>query len=436
MKKSNTGFLALLFTLTLIVFLPACQQAKSSDSTNNSGKTDTQLAAGIWRAVIQTKGGELPFQLDIKETANHDAAPAYTAHIINGQERILLDEFEFIKPDSVKITLHVFDAFLVGKITDGKHIEGLWIKNGLKEPYQVAFEATYGKNYRFAPVNNQAKPLVDFTGKWEVEFTQPDGKVYAAVGIFEQQNTKVTGTFITTTGDYRYLEGQVNPQGEMRVTAFDGNHAFLFAATQKNNTIEGKFWNGKNEPETWKGIKNAKATLPDANKLTYLKKGYDKLTFSFPDMEGKPVSLDDDKFKNKVVLVQVFGTWCPNCLDETAFLAPWYDKNKNRGVEIVGLAYERSPEFAKGKTRIEKMVKRFKIGYEFLFAGGNDKKEAAKTLPMLNHVLSFPTTIFIDRKGKVRKIHTGFNGPGTGKYYKDFKKEFNETMDKLISEGK
>lgn len=424
---------SMLFVVSLLAFmLISCQSnndtKNNTSTTKNNSNSSTELATGLWRATVKTPGGELPFQLDVTKSNNQ-----YTAHIINGQERILLDEIEFPKPDSVKITLHIFDAFLVGKITERKNITGLWIKNGLKEPYEVAFKATHGQAYRFAPVKNETS--VDFSGKWEIEFTEKDGSTYRSIGIFQQNGRKVNGTFLTTTGDYRYLEGQVNEKDEMLVSTFDGNHAFLFKATQKDNKINGEFWYGKSVYETWKGVKKEDAALPDANKLTFLKKGYNKLAFSFPNMEGKKVSLKNECYKNKVVLVQIFGTWCPNCMDETAFLAPWLEKNKDRGVEIIGLAYERSPDFAKAKKRIDKMAKRYKAGYEFLFAGINDKKEAAKTLPMLNHILSFPTIIFIDKKGIVRKIHTGFTGPGTGKYYEDFKKEFNETMDQLLKEN-
>ncbi|OJJ18337.1 alkyl hydroperoxide reductase [marine bacterium AO1-C] len=421
----------LLITLALIIGFNACGSKGGESQTNNDDSTKDQstvgLATGIWRATVKTPGGDLPFQLDVAKEGEN-----YKAHIVNGEERILLDEIEFPKPDSVKITLHIFDAFLVGKITEGKSIQGIWIKNGLKEPYEVEFKAEHGKDYRFEPVKSETS--VDYTGKWEVTFTEKDGKTYPSIGIFKQTGRKVSGTFLTTTGDYRYLEGQVNDKDELMISAFDGNHAFLFKATQNENKIKGEFWYGKSVYETWEGVKNEDAKLADANKLTYLKKGYDKLAFSFPNMEGKKVTLEDSRYKDKVVLVQIFGTWCPNCMDETAFLAPWYEKNKDRGVEIIGLAYERSPEFEKAKVRINKMVKRYKTGYEFLFAGINDKKEAAKTLPMLNHVLSFPTTIFIDRTGKVRKIHTGFNGPGTGKYYEEFKKDFNKTMEELIAE--
>lgn len=128
------------------------------------------------------------------------------------------------------------------------------------------------------------------------------------------------------------------------------------------------------------------------------------------------------------------GSWCPNCMDETNFLAPWYKKNKERGVEIVGLAFEHSDDLAVSAPKLKRMISRFNIEYPVLLAGTNTNEATAKALPMLNKVMSYPTTIFIDKEGKVREIHTGFSGPGTGKYYDEFVTEFNQLMDKLISE--
>ena len=103
-------------------------------------------------------------------------------------------------------------------------------------------------------------------------------------------------------------------------------------------------------------IKDDNASLPDAEALTYLKEGYDRITFSFPDVSGKPISLTDEKYQNKVVIIQLLGTWCPNCMDETLFLADWYRRNKDRGVEIIGLAYERKDDFSYASERVKKMV--------------------------------------------------------------------------------
>jgi thiol-disulfide isomerase/thioredoxin len=253
--------------------------------------------------------------------------------------------------------------------------------------------------------------------------------------VFRQQMHELTGTFLTTTGDYRYLSGQAD--GNMlRLATFDGNHGYLFMATkQPDGTLKGDFYSGKLGHETWTATLDPKAKLPDADTLAYLKKGESRLDFKFPNVfEGGAVSPTDPKYRGKVVVVQLLGSWCPNCMDETNFLAPWYEKNKARGVEVIGLGYERSPDYKKASARLRTMRQRFNIGYDLAVAGVSNKDSAAKSLPQLARVLAFPTTIFLDKKGNVRKIHTGFSGPGTGKYYQEEIAGFERTVDKLLKE--
>lgn len=121
-------------------------------------------------------------------------------------------------------------------------------------------------------------------------------------------------------------------------------------------------------------------------------------------------------------------------MDETTFFSKWYNENKQRGVEIIGLAFEAKNDFNYAKKRVQKMKERLNIEYDFLIAGTSNKNEASKKLPMLNKIMSFPTSIFIDKKGIVRNIHTGFSGPATGDYYLKFIDEFNFLMDELLKE--
>jgi thiol-disulfide isomerase/thioredoxin len=210
---------------------------------------------------------------------------------------------------------------------------------------------------------------------------------------------------------------------------------YLFKAKGDGENIDGRFISGKTKNVAWRGIKDDDASLEGAESQTYLKEGFDRIAFAFPDVNGDTVRLDDDKYKGKVVVLQLFGTWCPNCMDETKYLAPWYEDNKDRGVEIIGLAYERKPDFGYARARVKRMIEKLDVGYDFVIAGTNDKAAASGTLPMINKVAVFPTTIYIGRDGKVRKIHTGFSGPGTGIYYERSIEEFNETINELLSEG-
>jgi len=381
----------------------------------------TELKQGFWRAEINMQNQLLPFNFEVLKKDKK-----YIANLINAKEIIPLDEVQVVG-DSVFITLHIFDIELRAKI-NGDTLDGLYIKN-YKDNYRIPFTATYGKSSRFD--NPESSTLFD--GSWQTTFVEEGVTSYPSVGIFKKEGDLLTGTFLTETGDYRYLEGYTK-DNKMSLFTFDGNHAFIFNATIQNDSLKGEFHSGKDYKETFTAYKDVNAKLTSANELTFLKEGYDQIEFSFPGLDGKPVSLEDEKYQNKVIMLQIFGTWCPNCMDETKFYADWYEKNKDKGVEIIGLAYEAKDDFEYAKARVEKMKQKFNVGYDYVIAGVYDKKVAAKTLPMLNHVISFPTTIFIDKKGKVRRIHTGFSGPATGKYYEEFVDDFNNFMSQLLSE--
>jgi thiol-disulfide isomerase/thioredoxin len=391
-------------------------------------KTETPdtLKTGIWRATIEIQGQQLPFNFELTK----DKDGGYDIYLRNADERLLLDEVN-VAGDSINIGLHIFDANIKAAIK-GDTLQGEFIKNYEKD-FNIPFTAVYGQSFRFEKVKDQ-KDVPDFTGKYAVTFTH-EFDTTKAVGIFKQQGDSVTGTFLTPTGDYRYLQGNV-VNGLMQLSTFDGNHAYIFRATKKEDgSLTGEFISGKNHMEFWEGIKDENATLPDPESLTYLKPGYERIEFKFPDVNGNPVTLNDEKYKNKVVILQMFGTWCPNCMDETMFLSPWYNENKKRGIEIIGLAYERKPDFDYASGRVKKMIGKLKVSYDFVIAGTNDKTQAAETLPMLNKVVAFPTTIFIGKDGKVKKIHTGFAGPGTGFYYEQGIQKFNETVNELLNEN-
>lgn len=415
MKQLSSGFL-----LFLSLFLAGC----------TSSPTTTILKSGTWRATLTRDGHVLPFQLDIE--TNSDGS-TYSAYAVNGTERFKLDT-AYVENDSLHIPMSLYDSELVGKIGEGQ-LTGVWrVRRADNVSGELPFEAVLGEDYRFfetSPTPSSAS----FGGTWAVQFTTVDpAGSYEAVGIFEQKGAELTGTFLTPTGDYRYLAGNVRGDS-LFLSCFDGSHAFLFKAVrQPDGTLQGKAWYGLEDTETWTAKPDPNAKLPDANALTYLNPGYDTFDFKFPNADGKMVSLQDPAFKDKVVVVQIMGSWCPNCMDETRFLSPWHKKNRGRGVEIVGLAFERSKKKEDSAPKLRKMAERYDVYYPILLAGLSDKDSAATALPMLNHVMSFPTTIVLDKKHQVRNIHTGFSGPGTGKYYDEFVVDFNQLIDKLVAE--
>jgi thiol-disulfide isomerase/thioredoxin len=383
----------------------------------------SKLHAGIWHAAIKTQSGkEIPFTFAVTDVGGKKHLA-----IINGSERFKVDDVK-TAGDSVWIHMPLFDADLKGKF-EGNILKGQWIKHLPNREATADFYAVAG-NYRF--FKSPSASAYNVNGRWSAIFASGD----TTVAEFKQLGTKVTGTFLTTTGDYRFLEGVVN-KDSLYLSTFDGTHAYLFTAKIKDNhtLTGGKQYAGYAGTDKWEAVKNANAKLPDAYSLTYLKPGAKKMDFTFTDLDGKKVSLSDARFKNKVVILQIMGSWCPNCMDETAYLVNFYKKYHPKGVEVVGLAYERSTDFNRSKKSIEQLKDRFGVTYPLLVTGyTSDKKELTKSLPVLANFLGFPTTIIIDKKGDVRKIHTGFSGPGTGKYYTEFTTEFEKLNDELLAE--
>ncbi len=395
----------------------------TSSTEQHLNTSDKILKAGIWRGVLKPQGIEIPFLFDIKKNEG-----GYKMVLINADEKLILDEL-VIEDDSLHVQLFVFDATIHAKIENDK-LQGAWVKN-YAEDYVIPFEATFGDDQRFEM--GPQKMDTSFDGKWEVDFVNENG-VEKAIGLFSQNGRKVTGTFLTTTGDYRFLEGIVDDDN-MKLSCFDGSHAFLFEAEmQENGEITGEFWSGKTGFSKWTAKRNDDFELPDPYALTFLKEGYEHFDIKLPSTLGELVTLSDDLYKDKIVVVQILGTWCPNCMDETAFYADWYKKNKKRGVEIVGLAFESKANVEYATSRINKLKKKLGVEYEILIGGTPNDESIAEALPMLKELISFPTSIILDKQHKVRKIHTGFSGPGTGVYYEKFVEEFNLFMDKLIEE--
>jgi peroxiredoxin len=400
--------------VTIFMLLVSCKERKQNSN----------LKEGIWRVELDVMDGQvLPFNLKVKIEING----GYTMQIINAEEVITVDEI-VINGDSIILQTPVFEGYLAGTFTDTE-IKGQFVKESLDRI--VPFTATYGIEERFDSETKIANK--DVSGIWETYFSPDSAEVYIGKGIFLQENNRVTGTFRTTTGDYRYLDGVMDGDS-LKLSAFDGAHAFLFTAKVTDSSMNGVFYSGNHFKEPFVSTRNDSYELPDPDSLTFINEGYDKLTFSFPDSDKNMVSLDDVEYQNKVVIVQLMGTWCPNCLDESKFLVDYLKKNKD--LKVIGLAFESAKTEEKAFKGIERLKDRIELSYPILLAqfGSVDKLEAQQKLPMLNHILSYPTTIFIDKKGTVRKIHTGFNGPATGDKYVEFKKNFNEIVTKLLNE--
>ncbi|MFM6976066.1 MAG: peroxiredoxin family protein [Sphingobacteriaceae bacterium] len=416
MKIQSFRLSAVLFLFTI---LSACKNSDVADLKN-----------GVWRATLKTETGvEIPFNFELA-----DSAGIKYLDIINGKERFRVNEITQAD-DTILIQMPLFDSEIKA-VLSGNKLTGKWVKHLATKNVGMEFQAEPNANWRFFKAN-ESPAKVNLTGKWSTTFitADEDKDTTLAIGQFTQEGSKLYGTFLTSTGDYRFLEGTVSGD-KFYLSCFDGCHAFLFSGKVSGDMItEGKMYSGYSGVENWTAKKDENAVLPDAYSLVSLKPGLKSIDFTFNDLTGKPVSLKDQQFKNKVTVIQFFGSWCPNCMDETAFMVPFYNKYKDKGFAVIGLGYERSTDVERARTNIGRLKDRFQVPYPLLITGYiNKPEEVIKSIPMLNAFMAFPTTIIIDKKGEVRKIHTGFSGPGTGKYYTEFAEEFEKLIQELLAE--
>jgi len=413
------GFAAIV-TLSALA-LPAC-------SKKHTAAHEGPIALGTYRATLKLPGGELPFGLEI-ERENEK----YVAYLVNGAERVRVPEVT-VADGRIDMKMPGYENTLTAKIDDDALAGTVTLIKRDQKNQVIPFAAQYGADYRFVE-----KPLTDnadLSGRWAVTFTPDDGsKPYAAVGEFSQSHSEVTGTFLTGTGDHRFLAGDVR-DNEIFLSTFDGAHAYLYKGSiDSKGNLKGTYWSGLASREQFAGTRNDAATLGDAENVTKLREDADGLEFTFPDLDGNPVSSRDPRFAGKVVIVTLGGSWCPNCHDEAAFLGPYYVQNRERGLEVVELMFEHFGDFAQAAAATKRFRDSFNLQYTMLIAGSSDKDKASEKLPQLNHVFAFPTTVFLDRKGRVRRIYTGFSGPGTGEHYQKLIDDFDATVEQLLAEN-
>lgn len=423
----------LFFLACLLGLLYACNNTNETKSPPSPPVLPT-IQTGDWRATLNLNTVDspllLPFNITVVEPEEEGDLPTFI--IQNGEETIEATEVERdgSSPRQFTIDLPVFNSTITARLQDSLLV-GKW-NNYAKKDYSLPFEAKRGSSKRFLQEQAPSTPLAR---RWKVTFSPNTPDAYPAVGLFEvESNGKTTGTFLTETGDYRYLEGHFDGK-LLQLSCFDGAHAFLFKATlDEQGDLQGRFWSGKHWQEPWTATPSEEFELADMQSLTYLKEGYEQLEFAFLDITGDTVVYDSSKFKDQVTIVQISGSWCPNCMDASRFLGQLYQEYKEKGLEIVAIDYELINSFKVFQTNARKLKKDLSIDYPVLFGGLANKKEASKTLPMLNAILSYPTSIFVDKKGKVRAIHTGFSGPGTGEIYSNYVRKTEAFVRELLAE--
>jgi thiol-disulfide isomerase/thioredoxin len=395
---------------------------------SSCGKKQIETSKGLWRGNIQLNESpsesQMPFLFNW--TKGNDNKDEIT--IINAEETITVNEISY-SGDSVFIKLPVFKDEIKAKMVSKDSIVGLYYHSGSRSKYTMPFYAVAGKKDRFDVEIKQS--AIDVSGRWETTVEPGDSAEYKMIGEFKHTGNKVTGTFLTTSGDHRYLDGVVSGN-KLMLSSIDGNHTILITATiNKDGELEnGLFIGGPKWRDKWIAKKNEKFKLQEPDSITKIKEGTGAIDFTFADMTGKRISLSDSKYNDKPVIVQLMGSWCPNCMDETKLFNELYEKYNTKGLQIIGLCFE-SNNFEESKERIERFVKQLNAKYDFLYAG-EVGRNIIETLPFIDKINGYPTTLYLNKEHKVIKVYAGFSGPGTGKHYFTEKEAIIKTIESLL----
>ncbi len=374
-------------------------------------------AEGPWRAVLDLAGGPLRFGVHIEASKE-----GRRGRLCNGTECQPIDVR--VRRDSVILDISDYAA-TVKAVLHGDSLTGAYHNVGNRGPRTIPFRAARGR----WPVTPAPRKLV---GRWDADYLQDWG---TSPRVFEFRNggAGLEGTIISNTGDYGHFSGTAAADS-FTLARFDGSFVYLLTGRLEGDTLRGIFHAGLRSQTPWKAVRSSGAPhLKSPGELTSADTTA-PFRFDFSDVDGRRVRNDDPRFKGKVVLVDIFGSWCPTCHYAAPELVRLYNRYHSRGLEIVGLAYEVTGDTAVDARQVRRYRDKFKIPFPSLLAGTNDTEAAAATLPQLQGFTSFPTTVFLGRDGRVRRVHAGFYGPATGAQHKRLIRDFEMEIEKLLDE--
>jgi thiol-disulfide isomerase/thioredoxin len=374
--------------------------------------------AGPWRAVLDLAGGELRFGLLVRPAGKH-----FSASACNGRECTAISGVR-VSGDTI-----VFDfasyAATITTVLRGDSLTGVYHNVGNRGPRTIPFRASRGR----WPVEPGPAALL---GSWDATLVT-DGRRSPRVFLFRNDSSGLTGGVITNTGDYGHFWGRAEADS-FQLGHFDGSFVYLLTGRLDGDTLRGVFHAGLRTETPFTAVRSTGAPhLRSPTEMTAADTT-EPFRFAFPGLDGRIVSNTDQRFNGKVVLLDVFGTWCPTCHEAAPMLVDLYRRYHARGLEIVGLAYE-----VTGDTAVDApLVRRFRvthaIPYPLLLAGVSDAAAAGATLPQLRGFTAFPTSIFLGRDGRVRLVHAGFLGAATGAQHDRQVAEFRATIERLLAE--
>ena len=410
--------------LVMALFTAAPASARDQAGELRRDLADGRPAPGLWDAVVVANDVEVPFALEIVSEG-----AALKGSFFNGERRITsaLSRFE----DGILVLpFNQYGASLRLSLRDGE-LSGEY-RRARGAPFPVR-----AKRRTAAPAASTDAPSIE--GTWIVGAKGSKGEDKSSKGetawrfIAKQSGSQVSATILRVDGDTGTLTGSYR-DGRFVLSHFSGARPLLLEVTP----IEGGKLllkqNGKTELTAAREDAAAAAALgtpTDPSLHTTMKDPAEPFRFSFPDLTGKIVSNTDPRFAGKVVLVNISGSWCPNCHDEAPFLSSLYRKYRAKGLEIVTLSFEEPDQLA-NPTRLRAFIATYGLEYTVLLSGDPDQLE--EKVPQASNLNSFPTTFLLGRDGRVRAVHAGFPSPGSGEFYLKAERDITEQVERLLAE--
>ncbi|MBI4852673.1 MAG: TlpA family protein disulfide reductase [Acidobacteria bacterium] len=373
--------------------------------------------SGRWYATLQAPAGEMPFELTFKKIGKK-----YSGELWDGHHRVRLQDF---KLEDNKLFFGIDDARIRFEVErQNGDLIGSWTRKGTSIT-KLSITAKSIKPQVTRPTNKQLK---SFLGEWFcVEKDESGKETPVTLVIRTRKNKSIEGTGIDPTGDFGVMQGYFQ-NDKLVLSRFDGQSLSLVVAKLEGESLQAAV---STSPSSQFAIFGARkgVTLPDPTKVAKINPS---LKFNFSDLEGKPINFPNDEFRGKVVIVNIMGTWCHNCHDETPFLVELYEKYHSKGLEIISLCFEAQETEEQDLKAIARYKKTRKIPYTMLYAGKLESGAPAKKITGVENFGGYPTNIFVARDGTISATHTGFWGPATGEKHIQIKKEFEETINNLI----
>lgn len=394
-----------LFIYITLFGMAACQSPEKQEHQSTDNRTSAKAHAQYWRGTLQLNDSiDLPFILET--TMPEDRLHAF---IQNGEERIMLKTVKS-SADSLVLNFPVYQSRIIAQVHEND-MTGYFQKTDSKN-YLVPFSAVRHDSIRF---KNDADACCEMPSRWKAVFKNGD-RVTNTIGEFFQNGNSLKGSFITEFGDYRFLEGQLNGN-QFSLYGFDGGYLQVFTATLENsNLVNGHYYSGLTGYQTWTATPDEDFQLTDPTLIAELNTEALPVQFSYPGINGAEVSYAPNTHQGKVAVIQITGSWCPNCKDQGRYLQQLKDEYSAAGLEVIGVAFERMGTLEKSIAAAKKSKNDLGTDYPVGIAKYNRNQVAEEQFPFLKKIRSYPTLIILDKKGNVRKIHTGFSGPGTTQY--------------------